>query len=166
MYRQTSVIEHNLFEKAVQKVNCSKPETIFPGRINVNNFIPFQVLLTTFVKYLLLFHTINKNCRNRLCFILIKDFLCKMEKKTKSKHLLCFVVETSKTLKVKILYSTKSFEKIVEINNETVKKKIQQLSYIKDCEKKADGCSIMAHSCSLGFSRFGRDPNLCSKSET
>ena len=103
--------------------------------------------------------------RNRLCFILIRDFLSRIMKKTKSKHFVCFIFEASKTLKVKILYSTKGFEKIAEINNKTVKKILQLLSYIKHYVKKADGCSIMARSCSLGFSRFGRDPNLCSKSE-
>ena len=53
------------------------------------------------------------------------------------------------------VHSTKKFEKIAEINNETVKKTIQQLSYIKNRVKKSDGCSIMARSCSLGFFRFG-----------
>ena len=60
--------------------------------------------------------------RNRLCFILIKDFLSKMIKKTKSWHFVCLIFSTSKTLKVKILYSTKIFEKIAEIINKTVKK--------------------------------------------
>ena len=55
--------------------------------------------------------------RNRLCFILIKDSFSKMIKKTYSKHFVSFIFKTSKTLKVKILYST-----IAEINNETVKK--------------------------------------------
>ena len=51
LYSQTLVIEHNSFQKAVQKVNCSKCETIFPIRIDVNNFNPFQVWKTTFIKY-------------------------------------------------------------------------------------------------------------------
>ena len=42
--------------------------------------------------------------RNRLCFILIKDFLSKMMKKTKTKHFVSFIFKTSKTLKAKILY--------------------------------------------------------------
>ena len=39
-----------------------------------------------------------------------------MMKKTKSKHSVCFIYKTSKTLKVKILSSRKNFEKIAEIN--------------------------------------------------
>ena len=42
-YSQTSVFEHNPFQKAVRKAICSKTETIFSIRINVNNFNPFQV---------------------------------------------------------------------------------------------------------------------------
>ena len=64
-----------------------------------------------------------------------------------------FFFKTSKTLYVKMQNNTKNFEKITEINNETVKKK-QQLSYTKDRVKKADICSIMARLCSLGFFRF------------
>ena len=46
-----------------------------------------------------------------------------MRKKTKSKHFLCFIFKTSKTLKVKMQYNTKNFEKNFEkITNETVKK--------------------------------------------
>ena len=89
-----------------------------------------------------------------------------IKKQTKSKYFVCFIFKRSKTLKVKIQYNTKNYEKIAEINNKTVKKKIQQLSYIKGRVKKADICSIMVRSCLLGFFRFGRDPNLCSKSET
>ena len=62
-------------------------------------------------------------------------------------------------------YFLKILKKYAEITNETVKK-IQQLSYNKNRVKKADICSIMARSCLLDFFRFGRDPNLCSKSET
>ena len=61
--------------------------------------------------------------------------------------------------------STKIFEKIAEIKTEKVKK-IQQRSYIKDCVKKAKGCSIMVRLCLHGFCGFGRDLNLCLKSET
>ena len=43
-------------------------------------------------------------------------------KKRKSKHFVRFIFKTSKTLQVKILYSTKNFEKITEINSKTVKK--------------------------------------------
>ena len=43
MYSQTSIFEHNPFEKAVRKVICSKCETIFLIKINANNFNPFQV---------------------------------------------------------------------------------------------------------------------------
>ena len=50
--------------------------------------------------------------RSRSCFILKKDFLSKMMKKTKSKHFLCFIFKTSKTLKDKMQYNTKNFEKI------------------------------------------------------
>ena len=64
----------------------------------------------------------GRNTR-RLCFILVKDFLSKTMKKTKSKHFVCLIFKTSKTLKVKILHSTKNFEKIAETNHETVKKK-------------------------------------------
>ena len=42
-YSQTSVFEHNPFQKAVRKVICSKSETIFPIKINANNFNPFQL---------------------------------------------------------------------------------------------------------------------------
>ena len=42
-YSQTSVFEHNPFQKAVRKAICSKTETIFYIRINVNSFNPFQV---------------------------------------------------------------------------------------------------------------------------
>ena len=66
--------------------------------------------------------------RNKLRFILMKDFLSKMMKKTESKHFVCVIFETPKTLKVKILYSTKNFEKIAEIKIETVKKKKQNSS--------------------------------------
>ena len=85
-----------------------------------------------------------------------------MMKKTtiKSKHFVCFIIKTSKKLKVKIQYKTKNCGKIAKINNEAAKKKkIQQLSYIKDRVKKADICSIMASLYSLGFFRFGRDMN-------
>ena len=58
-----------------------------------------------------------------MCFILIKDFSSKMMKKNnKSKHFVCFVFSSSKTLKVKLQHNTKNFEKIAEINNEIVKK--------------------------------------------
>ena len=40
---QTSVFEHNPFQKVVRKVICSKSETIFPIKINANNFNPFQL---------------------------------------------------------------------------------------------------------------------------
>ena len=63
-------------------------------------------------------------------------------------------------------YMQKIFKKFAEIANETLKKKIQQLSYTKNHVKKADICSIMLRLCLLGFSWFGRDLNLCSKSET
>ena len=100
----------------------------------------------------------------------LKDSLSQMMKKKKSKHFVCFIFKTSQTLKVKIQYKTKNFQKIAEINNETVKKKKKKKNttaqlHRKSCEK-ADICSIKARSCSLGFFRFGRDPNLCSKSET
>ena len=85
-----------------------------------------------------------------------------MKKKTTSKHFLGFIFKTSKTLKVKMQYNMKNF---AAITNETAKKK-QQLSYTKNRVKKADICSIMACSCSLGLFRFCRDPNLCSKCET
>ena len=42
-YSQTSVLEHNPFQKAVRKVICSKSETSFPIKINANNFNPFQL---------------------------------------------------------------------------------------------------------------------------
>ena len=42
-YSQTSVFEHNPFQKAVRKAICSKSETIFPIKIKVNNFNPFQL---------------------------------------------------------------------------------------------------------------------------
>ena len=59
-------------------------------------------------------------------------------------------------------YNLKNF---AEITNEAVKK-IQHIRNTKNRLKKADICSIMAHSNSLSFFQFGRDPNLCSKSET
>ena len=59
----------------------------------------------------------------------------------------------------------KILKKFAEVTNQAVKK-IQLLSYTKNRVKKADICSIMAHSCSIGLFRFGRDPNFCSKSET
>ena len=61
--------------------------------------------------------------RSRLCFILIKDFLSKMMKKTKSKYVLCFIFKTSKILKVEMQYNTKILKKVAEINNKAVKKK-------------------------------------------
>ena len=57
-------------------------------------------------------------------FYFNKGFLSKMIKKqTKSKYFVCFIFKRSKTLKVKIQYNTKNYEKIAEINNKTVKKK-------------------------------------------
>ena len=43
LYSQTSVFEHNPFQKAVRKAICSKSEAIFPIKINANNFNPFQL---------------------------------------------------------------------------------------------------------------------------
>ena len=43
IHSQTSVFEHNPFQKAIRKAICSKTETIFSIRINVINFNPFQV---------------------------------------------------------------------------------------------------------------------------
>ena len=43
LYSQTSVFEHNPFQKVVRKAICSKSETIFPIKINANNFNPFQL---------------------------------------------------------------------------------------------------------------------------
>ena len=105
--------------------------------------------------------------RSRLCFILIKDFLSKMMKKKKQKVNMSYVLFLKHPKHQKLRCSTirNISKKFAEITNETVKK-IQQLSYTKNCMKKADLCSIMARSCSLGFFRFGRDHNLCSKSET
>ena len=48
--------------------------------------------------------------RNRLCFMLIKDFVSKIMEKTKTKHFVCFIFKTSNTLKVKC--NIKNFEKI------------------------------------------------------
>ena len=79
-----------MFKKAVQKVICSKFETIFLIRIDVNTFNLFEVLTTTFVKYFFTILRLKLYCkpqlkthRNRLCFILLKDFLSKMMKKNK-----------------------------------------------------------------------------------
>ena len=48
----------------------------------------------------LIFSNADRYGRNRLRFILINDFLSKMMKNTKSKHFVCFIFKTSKTLKV------------------------------------------------------------------
>ena len=62
--------------------------------------------------------------KNRLHFIFIKDFLSKMiTKKQKSKHFASFIFKTSKTLKVKILLSTKNVEEVAKFINETEGKK-------------------------------------------
>ena len=116
---KTSVIKPNLFEKAVRKVICLKSETIFPIRMNVNNFLSIPSSKTTFVKYFftILYHKLyfllyfkNKTVRNRWRFIFIKDFLSKMMKKTKSKHFVRFIIsKTLKTIKVKKRY--KKFSK-------------------------------------------------------
>ena len=67
----------------------------------------------------------------------MKDFLLKMKKKTKSKHFVCFIFKRSKTLKVKIQYNAKIFEKLAEINYETVKKKQKATAqlHLRLCEK-------------------------------
>ena len=59
-----------------------------------------------------------------------------MIKKTRSTHFVCFISKTFKTLKVKILYSTKNFENIAEINHETVKKNTTAQPHPRSCEKK------------------------------
>ena len=84
------------------------------------------------------------------------------KKTTKSKHFVCFIFKTSKTLKVKILCSTKNFEKIAEINNETVKKNAADKLHQRSCEKSRR----MQHHGTFVFARLGRDPNSCSKAET
>ena len=65
-----------------------------------------------------------------------------MMEKTKSKHFVCFISKTSKTLKVEL--QDKKFEKIAEINNETVKK-LPLLSYIKDRVKKEKKTTAKSH---------------------
>ena len=92
--------------------------------------------------------------RNRLYFILIKNFLSNMMQK-KTKHFLCFIFETSKTLKVKILKTTKNFEKIAENNNEIVKK--QQKTTVQLHQRSCEKIQRMQH---RGAFVFARDPNL------
>ena len=58
-----------------------------------------------------------------------------MKKTIKSKHFVCFIFETSKTLMVKIQYVTKNFEKITEINNKAVKKITTAQLHQGSCEK-------------------------------
>ena len=108
--------------------------------------------------------------RNRLRFILMKGFLYKMMKKNKKLTIrrLCFIFKASKTLKVKILHkvhNTKKFEKIAEINNETVKKNTTAQLHQKSCEKirrmQHHGAFLFAGLLSVWY-----DPILCSKSET